>query len=272
MMVAKLTTAPAALIAEKGFGLLAGLTNEGEMIELFLPARPSPYKVYRCDNKFHLDLLRDCLDEETFLGHLCLISGKDCRIYRLSDKTRTLLTSLQVDLVKRQRKGGQSSVRFARLAEESRHNYVVRVADKLLPLPRPIVIDGSREMCTDLYNYLVQRGGFYLLPDQITPEQYLLDLSKQDETKIVADILTDLTSPRLVFGPDEVRRYVNRLETIVVLGTLNPPIGPLDENYPPEKTIIVSPNTSPYGQIALLGGVIGWLYAGERIAEDEEKE
>lgn len=47
----------------------------------------------------------------------------------LSGNTREIIHKLQVDLPKKHGRGGQSALRFARLREEKRHNYVRKVAE-----------------------------------------------------------------------------------------------------------------------------------------------
>lgn len=47
----------------------------------------------------------------------------------LSGNTREILQKLSVDLPKKHGRGGQSALRFARLREEKRHNYVRKIAE-----------------------------------------------------------------------------------------------------------------------------------------------
>ena len=47
----------------------------------------------------------------------------------MQGNSREILQKITVELPKKHRKGGQSSVRFARLREEKRHNYLRKVAE-----------------------------------------------------------------------------------------------------------------------------------------------
>lgn len=47
----------------------------------------------------------------------------------LTGNTRDVLHKLQVDLPKKHGRGGQSALRFSRLRDEKRHNYVRKVAE-----------------------------------------------------------------------------------------------------------------------------------------------
>lgn len=61
---------------------------------------------------------------------------------------------------KKHRKGGQSSVRFARLRMEKRHNYLTKVAEKCTelfiendrPNVRGIIFAGSADFKTELFD------------------------------------------------------------------------------------------------------------------------
>lgn len=57
------------------------------------------------------------------------MDGSSCLFGTLSGNTRTILHKLSVDLPKKHGRGGQSAVRFARLRNEKRHNYVRKVSE-----------------------------------------------------------------------------------------------------------------------------------------------
>lgn len=66
--------------------------------------------------------------DETY-GFL-IMDGHGCMFATLCGNYRKQLGRMLVDLPKKHGRGGQSSVRFARLREEARHNYVKIVAEK----------------------------------------------------------------------------------------------------------------------------------------------
>lgn len=57
------------------------------------------------------------------------MDGNGALFGTLCGNTREVLHRLQVDLPKKHGRGGQSALRFARLREEKRHNYVRKVAE-----------------------------------------------------------------------------------------------------------------------------------------------
>ncbi|KAF7703925.1 Eukaryotic peptide chain release factor subunit 1-2 [Cucumispora dikerogammari] len=94
-------------------------------IEPILPINTS---LYMCDSKFHVDsLLEQFQDTETY-GFL-IIDGSKCIWSKLQGNTKTILNTITVDLPKKHGRGGQSSVRFARIRVEKRNAYVKKVVE-----------------------------------------------------------------------------------------------------------------------------------------------
>jgi len=92
------------------------------------PHRPINTSLYYCDNKFHVDALRDLLESDEKFGFI-IMDGSGCLFATLSGNTREVLSKFLVDLPKKHGRGGQSALRFARLRMEKRHNYVRKVAE-----------------------------------------------------------------------------------------------------------------------------------------------
>lgn len=57
------------------------------------------------------------------------MDGNGALFGTLSGNTRDVVHKFSVDLPKKHGRGGQSALRFARLREEKRHNYVRKVAE-----------------------------------------------------------------------------------------------------------------------------------------------
>jgi peptide chain release factor subunit 1 len=74
------------------------------------------------------------------------MDGNGCLYGTLCGNTRTVLHKFTVDLPKKHGRGGQSSVRFARLRMEKRHNYVRKVAE----LATQMFISNDRPNCVGL--------------------------------------------------------------------------------------------------------------------------
>lgn len=94
-------------------------------IEPILPINTS---LYMCDSKFHVDPLLDQFQDTEIYGFL-IIDGSKCVWAKLQGNTKTILHTISVDLPKKHGRGGQSSVRFARLRVEKRCAYVKKVVE-----------------------------------------------------------------------------------------------------------------------------------------------
>jgi peptide chain release factor subunit 1 len=94
----------------------------------FEPFKPINASLYLCDNKFHTEALSALLADDTKFGFI-IMDGNGALFGTLQGNTREVITKFNVDLPKKHGRGGQSSVRFARLRMEKRHNYTRKVAE-----------------------------------------------------------------------------------------------------------------------------------------------
>ncbi|RPA87010.1 eukaryotic peptide chain release factor subunit 1 [Ascobolus immersus RN42] len=107
------------------------ITAEGKEKKLnidFEPFKPINTSLYLCDNKFHTEALSELLESDSRFGFI-VMDGNGALFGTLSGNTRDILHKFTVDLPKKHGRGGQSALRFARLREEKRHNYVRKVAE-----------------------------------------------------------------------------------------------------------------------------------------------
>lgn len=107
------------------------LTSEGKERKVnidFEPFKPINTSLYLCDNKFHTEALAELLDSDQKFGFI-IMDGNGALFGTLSGNTRDIVHKFSVDLPKKHGRGGQSALRFARLREEKRHNYVRKVAE-----------------------------------------------------------------------------------------------------------------------------------------------
>lgn len=107
------------------------VTEEGKEKKLnidFEPFRPINTSLYLCDNKFHVEALSELLQDDDRFGFI-IMDGNGALFGAVSGNTREVLHKFTVDLPKKHGRGGQSAVRFSRLREEKRHNYVRKVAE-----------------------------------------------------------------------------------------------------------------------------------------------
>ena len=107
------------------------LTPEGKEKKVnfsFEPFKPINTSLYLCDNKFHTEALSELLESDARFGFV-IMDGNVTLFGVVSGNTRTVLHKFSVDLPKKHGRGGQSALRFSRLREEARHNYVRKVAE-----------------------------------------------------------------------------------------------------------------------------------------------
>lgn len=149
-------------VPENGLVLYCGdiITEDGKEKKVtfdITPYKPINTSLYMCDNKFHTEALAELLEADDKFGFI-VMDGQGTLFGLLSGNTRTVLHKFTVDLPKKHGRGGQSALRFARLREEKRHNYVRKVAevavqnfitnDKLNV--KGLVLAGSADFKTDL--------------------------------------------------------------------------------------------------------------------------
>mmetsp|Transcript_8397 Transcript_8397/g.8319 ORF Transcript_8397/g.8319 Transcript_8397/m.8319 type:complete len:440 (-) Transcript_8397:19-1338(-) len=107
------------------------LTDEGKEKKLnidFEPFKPINTSLYLCDNKFHVEALSELLENDDRFGFI-VMDGNGALFGAVCGNTREVLHKFTVDLPKKHGRGGQSALRFSRLREEKRHNYVRKVAE-----------------------------------------------------------------------------------------------------------------------------------------------
>lgn len=107
------------------------LTDEGKEKKVsfdFEPHKPINTSLYLCDNKFHTEALQELLESDSKFGFI-VMDGNGTLFGTVAGNTREVIHKFTVDLPKKHGRGGQSALRFARLRDEKRHNYVRKVAE-----------------------------------------------------------------------------------------------------------------------------------------------
>jgi peptide chain release factor subunit 1 len=107
------------------------ITEEGKEKKVsidFEPFKPINTSLYLCDNKFHTEALSEMLESDLKFGFI-VMDGNGALFGTLCGNTRDIIHQFNVELPKKHGRGGQSSLRFARLRLEKRHNYVRKVSE-----------------------------------------------------------------------------------------------------------------------------------------------
>lgn len=106
-----------------------GGSREKRLAISFEPPKPMKDSLYRCDNRFHLETILSSLDGDGSQTGVVIISGEGALFAILEDDEVRVLSEFQVDLPKKHGRGGQSKLRFERLAQEARDNFIKKAAE-----------------------------------------------------------------------------------------------------------------------------------------------
>ncbi|KAK0434045.1 translation release factor [Desarmillaria tabescens] len=102
------------------------LTDEGKEKKVsfdFEPHKLVDTSLYLYDNKFHTEALSELLKSDSRFGFI-VMDGNGTLFGTLAGNTREVIHKFTVDLPKKHGRGGQSALRFSRLRDEKRNNYV----------------------------------------------------------------------------------------------------------------------------------------------------
>lgn len=132
---------------------LAIFSGDGRL-EFVTPANPLRISRYRCDNRFHVD---EVLAANAAGGHpmgIVVLDGDGVLVGVCDGSRRTVSARLAVDLPSKHGRGGQSALRFSRLAEEARTNYITKARELVvrtlmregIPWVESVVVGGVGEL------------------------------------------------------------------------------------------------------------------------------
>lgn len=112
-------------------GAIPGPGGPGnETIELFevLPQKPVTVYLYRCDDHFHLDPLKEMLREQDVIGVISM-DATESGFGIVSGDSWEVVDTMSSGVSGKTRKGGQSARRYERLREMELTDYFNRLAD-----------------------------------------------------------------------------------------------------------------------------------------------
>ena len=120
---------------EKGLVIFCGAIPTGkgfgtEKIELYsvIPPKPVQIQLYRCDDHFWVDHLRDMLKDDKVIGILA-IDTQEAGLGILTGDRWEVVDSMTSGVAGKHRQGGQSARRFERLRENELNEFYNRVRD-----------------------------------------------------------------------------------------------------------------------------------------------
>jgi peptide chain release factor subunit 1 len=122
-------------LPKNGLALYAGNVSpvEGQedvRIWAIEPPKPMKVKIYRCDQTFVVEPLREMLETDEVYG-LLLIERKEATIGILEGKSIKLLQTMTSGIPSKVRAGGQSAMRYHHLAEDAAKEFFRKVAEEM---------------------------------------------------------------------------------------------------------------------------------------------
>lgn len=160
-------------------------------IEPILPINTS---LYMCDSKFHVDPLLDQFQDTEIYGFM-IMDGTKCLWAKLQGNTNTILHQISVDLPKKHGRGGQSSVRFARLRVEKRNAYVKKVAEITNNLFNDFdgyIFAGPADFKTEVKNSAILKSAVCDKVLKLLDTNYGGEIGLKQAIEMASDVLRDV--------------------------------------------------------------------------------
>jgi len=235
---------------ERGLVVFCGaLPPEGggpignEVIKIYELDPPKDLKqyLYRCDDHFHVDILKDMLKDENLIGFLA-IDAKDAGWGLLHGDKIEVLSETGSGVAGKHRQGGQSAKRFQKLREMELTYYFNRVAETtreyfidIYPI-KGLIISGPGPTKEDFINgnYLEYRlqnmiiatidssysGAEGIREAFAKSSDVLSDFRMVEEKKLVEDLFREINSHSGlgVYGLKDIINYIknNVAKTVII--------------------------------------------------------
>ncbi|ORX74014.1 peptide chain release factor eRF/aRF subunit 1 [Linderina pennispora] len=227
------------------------MTEEGKEKKVnidFEPFKPVNTSLYMCDNKFHVEALAELLETDARFGFI-VMDGNGTLFGSLCGSNREVLHKFTVELPKKHGRGGQSALRFSRLRDEKRHNYVRKVAETAVQMfitndkvnVAGLILAGSADFKSDLHKsdlfdprllekvvkiVDVSYGGENGFDQAIgLSQEYLANVKFIQEKKLIDKYFDEISrdSGKVVYGIDDTLKALDMgaVETLIVWENLD---------------------------------------------------
>jgi peptide subunit release factor 1 (eRF1) len=215
-------------IGDTGILVFVGIDKTGkELRHIIQPPNPIDEFFYKCTKHFETERFEELFTTKP-QGTVTFINGNETLIYQFNGQWKKI-KSINANLIKRQKKGGQSSVRFSRLAEESRVHYITHVVDwlnQLIVSSKNNYVFGSRELKDMLLENSELKIKFetddiyHVFNEYTIQDAYFKNLIVNPifgENKKVDNVveLLNRDPDYLLFTMDEIDEHINEVEYII---------------------------------------------------------
>jgi peptide chain release factor subunit 1 len=240
---------------EKGLVIFCGAFSPeqggplgNEVVEIYEIEPPKDLKqyLYRCDDHFHVDILKNMLKDDNLIGFIA-IDAKDCGWGLLHGEKIEVLSQTGSGVAGKHRQGGQSAKRFQKLREMELTYFYNRVAETsreyfidIYPV-KGLIISGPGPTKEDFINgsYLEYRlqnmiintidasyAGAEGIREAFSKSQDILsDFRMVEEKKLVEDLFRHINSNsgRGVYGLKDIIELLqnNVVETLIITDDTN---------------------------------------------------
>lgn len=197
------------------------------------PPEPITIRMYRCDQEFVLDPLREMLQVKETIG-LLVLDRREAMLATLRGKHVDTIRTLTSGVPGKHRHGGQSARRFERVIEIAAYEFMKRIAEATnevfyqVPDLRTIIVGGpgptkDEFLKSDLLRDDVKKKIGGVIDTGYTNEQgikelvnksreVLADLEIMKEKSLMQRFMTELVAGegRVTYGEVEVRRHLQQ--------------------------------------------------------------
>ncbi|MCP8303955.1 MAG: peptide chain release factor aRF-1 [archaeon] len=213
-----------------------------ETMELYevIPPKPVPSYLYRCDDHFHLDILREMIKEEKLIG-IISIDNSEAGLGIVSGRKIDVVDIITSGVSGKHRAGGQSARRFERLRESEINDYFKRVARHAKKVflgqdeVEGLIVGGSGPtkdyfLKGEYLDYRLQNNVLTVVDTSYAgregiretvekAEDILQDLRIIEEKELIKKFLSEISSDKglVVYGIDEVIDSLNKGNAHTVL-------------------------------------------------------
>ena len=218
---------------KKGLFIFVGIDEYEEEIFLMLePNLISKIFYYNCGSKFTTDFMYQYFDD--YNGTIIFVNGELCIIYKYVNGNFEIWNIFESRICSKHNKGGSSSARFGRIADNIRDKYIITIIENINKLSQKSNwIFGSKDIIDDIYekknNITVElnNGGFLEFDKKtITDTNKWIQYMKND---VLYDDLIEKTVSLIEKGSNLLNFELNMTDMI--------------ENY---EYIILCPNHPEY--------------------------
>ena len=165
------------------------------------------------------DVLKELMvDDDNPVGFV-IMSGNNTSLFMVVNSSINRLATFDIDLPSKHHMGGQSSVRFERLAEEARHNYITKMIELII---RTFKIDkGFLDIIIGGPAYLKNKLAERLSNITVSPKILKVVDCQYDKLAGLRETLSKCTNVINLANTAKERQYVNEfLESFILNNNL----------------------------------------------------